>query len=641
LAAINQTPCQIREVAYVLPSAPCDRCHQPAERYSTTGRIAVDVDLEKPVLLSVVVSVHLCPECHHYFRAQPPFLRPDATYSRRVMLKAIEAVHHDGMAMRHVPARLARDFWVSPSESMVRQWCKSYQAGFDFVADYQRWVISEFSGILCVDEVYQDQLALLLAVDPAAPDGDRLIGYQLVHGSVDARIIESFLFHLSQVGVQPEQVITDGSALYPAVLAKVWPVAAHQLCLFHETRHVTKAAMEVIQAARSALPSPPSQPGRGWRGPLHDHPPTQNPDDPAYQRWQRRHATWQAGIAQVHLLSQQGWSQRAIARQLNISRQTVRKWQKLDPPSKVPADLAEAWNTPKPPSADAMRHAARQAKQEQIRTLSYQGLSYSAIARQVGMHRVTVKRWLLLHAPAQHDPEPESELTPVEVSQANHGTPDDQACKVTALQVDQSTQDQQQSASLTPKPLVPPAPWTSWEEVKQVQEVLHEHRFLLLRRPEHLNTDQQARVAALLASPVPQLRVARSFLLEWYVLWKDEQGNRRALENAKSRYEAWRSNPTYLAEPALRRVLNRMTDARFEHLSPFLRNPRWEATNNGAERTGRAFRHGQAPHFNLRVQASIEGSLVVDICQRKMATHNAPAEHTSCATRGRKRRDPV
>ena len=62
------------------------------------------------------------------------------------------------------------------------------------------------------------------------------------------------------------------------------------------------------------------------------------------------------------------------------------------------------------------------------------------------------------------------------------------------------------------------------------------------------------------------------------------------------------TNPTYLAEPALRRVLNRMTDARFEHLSPFLRNPRWEATNNGAERAGRAFRHGQAAHFNLRAK---------------------------------------
>jgi hypothetical protein len=52
---------------------------------------------------------------------------------------------------------------------------------------------SEFSGILCVTEVYQGQLALLLAVDPAAPDGDRLVGYQLVHGRVDTAVVAGFL----------------------------------------------------------------------------------------------------------------------------------------------------------------------------------------------------------------------------------------------------------------------------------------------------------------------------------------------------------------------------------------------------------------------------------------------------------------
>ena len=39
--------------------------------------------------------------------------------------------------------------------------------------DLIRRVVNEFSEILCVDEVYQDRLALLLAVDPTAPDGDR------------------------------------------------------------------------------------------------------------------------------------------------------------------------------------------------------------------------------------------------------------------------------------------------------------------------------------------------------------------------------------------------------------------------------------------------------------------------------------
>ena len=248
----------------------------------------MDLDLNHPILLSVSVSVHHCVPCAHYFRAQPPFLRKDATYSRRVVEKAVDAVYRDGLAMRRVPERLARDFWVQPSEGMVRRWCTDYRAGFAFEADYQSWVVREFSGILCVDEVYQDDLALLLAVDPAAPEGDRLVGYQLVHGSVDADLIAAFLSHLKEAGIQPEQVITDGSSLYPTVLARVWPAAAHQLCLFHETRRVTKAAMAVIQAARSALPSPAPEPGSGFRGRLRDHPPSDNPADPAHQRWQMR-----------------------------------------------------------------------------------------------------------------------------------------------------------------------------------------------------------------------------------------------------------------------------------------------------------------------------------------------------------------
>ena len=103
---------------------------------------------------------------------------------------------------------------------MIRRWVRTYRETFDFVVDYQPWVVSEFSGILCVDEVYQGQLALLLAVDPAAPDGDRLVGYQLVHGIVDATIVEAFLARLKDAGVAPEQVITDGSSLYPIRLAQ-------------------------------------------------------------------------------------------------------------------------------------------------------------------------------------------------------------------------------------------------------------------------------------------------------------------------------------------------------------------------------------------------------------------------------------
>jgi transposase len=556
----NRTVCQVREVAYLLPSLPCDRCQQPAARFSTAERVAIDLDLDQPTLLLIAVSVHFCAACQHYCRAQPPFLRPDAIYTNRVVATAVAAVYQDSMAMRRVPDRLARDFWVRPSEASIRQWCRAYRTHFDFATDYQPWVVQEFSGVLCVDEVYQGQLAFLFAVDPAAPDGDRLIGYQLVQGDVDAAGVERFLRQLRDAGIHPDEVITDGSSLYPTVLTKIWPTAAHQLCLFHESRHVTRAALDVIQAVRRALPVPPPKAGRRWGGRLRASPPTDDPDDPDYQRWQLRQATRQAGVAQVHVLARQGLSHRAIARQLGIHRGTVKAWLALEPPAKVPDDLAGDWHDRRLPDADTLRRQARQAKHAQVRALALQGHSYCAIARQVGIHRVTVSKWLnhaVSNDPAHHRPEPPESTT--------------DAATPTALP---STQ--------------PLPPWQQWDEVRVVREGLQEHRYLLLRRPKHLMAEQQAHIDTLLASPVgPQIQVARRFLEEWYLLLYDADGQRRTLDEARERFAAWSSDGAYATVAPLRRVQERMT-MEFERLSQFLRNPHWEATNNGAERAGRA-----------------------------------------------------
>jgi DNA-binding NarL/FixJ family response regulator len=612
-------------VAYLLPEAPCDRCGCPAPRYSLAERVAVDLHLEGPILLAVRVSVHRCRPCQHYFRAQPPFLRRDATYSRRVVLKAMEAVHQDSMAMRRVPARLARDFWVQPSEGMIRQWCADYRAGFDFETDYQPWVVREFSGILCVDEVYQDDLALLLAVDPAAPGGDRLVGYQLLRGPVDADVVAAFLARLRDAGIQPEQVITDGSSLYPTVLARIWPAAAHQLCLFHETRHVTKAAMEVIQAVRSALPHPAPEPGSYFRGPLRAQPPSPDPADPAHQRWQMRRKVREAGIAQVHRLAQEGLSQRAIARRLGLHRKTVKEWLQLLPPNEVSDGFTQIWHDRTAPDADDLRRAAHEARRSRVLELRQQGLTYSAIARAVGLHRVTVKQWLL-----------DSSAAPVSLAV----TPND-ATPTGFLGADQpplgdtKTQPLVNTNELSGSAVAPPAPWQDWDQVRQVREALREHRFLLMRRPEHLDPDQQAIVADLLTSSSSELNTARTFLLDWYAVWKDDQGHRRSVADARVLYDAWRSDPIYLAVPALRRTLARMTDARFEQLSPFLRRPHWEATNNGAERGARAFRHHQAPHFNLRSQEAITGALLTTHCLRQAAATTPAQQEASRSTRGR------
>ena len=555
------------------------------------------------MLLHVTVSVHHCIECEHYFRAQPPFLQPGAIYANRVVDKAVQSVYEDGMAMRQVPTRMARDFWVCPSEGSIRRWCRAYSESFDFATDYQPWVVSEFSGILCVDEVYQDRLALLLAVDPAAPDGDRLVGYQLVHGNVDATEVERFLAHLKEVGIDPDQVITDGSSLYPTVLAKIWPDAAHQLCLFHETRHMTKAVMKAINAIRKSLPhSPPSLATRGG-GPLRSQPPSDDPTDPASQHWYWRQARRQAEITYVHELAQQGLSQRAIARQTGHHRETIKRWlqEPIPPlPEDMPTDLTEVASLPAP----LQRKQQKQKLKRQVHALAQEGLSHSAIARRVGIHRITVKSWLEQDLPS----EPTEPVSPEE------------------------------KVDMPP----PPAPWSSWDEVRQIREALQEHRFLLLHRPENLTSDEQEQIDALFTSPIgEQLQIVRSFLVDWYQLWLDDHGQRRTLAEAKTRYEAWRDSTTYQTVPQLQRAQARMTTAKFERLSQFLRHPKWEATNNGAERAGRAFRHRQAPHFNLRSKESIENSISVIACLRKAAALQPPLGPYHTCQRGRKRRSQI
>ena len=56
----------------------------------------------------------------------------------------------------------------------------------------------------------KDQRALLLAVDPAGV-GDRLVGYQVGTGAVRPDAMRTFLRHLKDAGVEPDEVSTDAT----------------------------------------------------------------------------------------------------------------------------------------------------------------------------------------------------------------------------------------------------------------------------------------------------------------------------------------------------------------------------------------------------------------------------------------------
>jgi hypothetical protein len=58
----------------------------------------------------------------------------------------------------------------------------------------------------------------------------------------------------------PEVLVTDGSTLYPALLAVLWPDDDHQLCVFHVIKDINKLILDAVRRKRTAMSR------RGQRG---------------------------------------------------------------------------------------------------------------------------------------------------------------------------------------------------------------------------------------------------------------------------------------------------------------------------------------------------------------------------------------
>jgi hypothetical protein len=62
-----------------------------------------------------------------------------------------------------------------------------------------------------------------------------------------------FLGNPKNWALDPEVVVTDGSNLYPTVLAELWPDADHQLCVFHIIKDINKLTLDAVRRMRTAM----------------------------------------------------------------------------------------------------------------------------------------------------------------------------------------------------------------------------------------------------------------------------------------------------------------------------------------------------------------------------------------------------
>ncbi len=269
-----------------------------------------------------------------------------------------------------------------------------------------------------------------------------------------------------------------------------------------------------------------------------------------------------------------------------------------------------------PPSAEQLdadseryrwRLARRTAGIAQAHALHQHISSARAIGRQLGVNHGTIRKWLKLTPP---DPAVVSELAA--------------------------------TAKQTPAPEPPPAPWLDWDQVRRVREDLRLHRTLFLHQTENLTTEELRTLAELLAGPVgSELRIARSFMEAWFAIWKDDLGRRRTPDDARQRYSIWQTDAQAATLAQLRRQQHHLDGDHFTRLSAFLRDPTWEPTNNAAERGGRAFRHGQHPHFRLRSAATIDADLKARACLQKERFCSPPPTRLHHCQRGRHQQRPL
>src|SRR5262245_16446920 len=62
-----------------------------------------------------------------------------------------------------------------------------------------------------------------------------------------------FLDNLKNWGFAPKVVVTDGSNLYPALLAEMWSQARHQLCIFHVLKDINEHVFDALRRLRKQL----------------------------------------------------------------------------------------------------------------------------------------------------------------------------------------------------------------------------------------------------------------------------------------------------------------------------------------------------------------------------------------------------
>jgi Transposase len=240
---------RVERVSCAPKTFPCPQCGKKGRRKDVHTRRVRDIAYREIVMLEIEVGEYrarCC--CCKTFRAQMEGIEPRAEYTNRVREAVIDRLLDDRMSVERLRLALKRDFHLELSDGFLYD-CLDWKVRQVDLPAYRQWTLANFSGALCIDEIHLGHRTLLLATDPI---NDFPVAFALVRAN-DQDHMRRFLDNLKNWGFAPEVVVTDGSNLYPALLAAIWPQARHQLCVFHVLKDINKHVFDALRRLRKQL----------------------------------------------------------------------------------------------------------------------------------------------------------------------------------------------------------------------------------------------------------------------------------------------------------------------------------------------------------------------------------------------------
>src|SRR6202049_4469780 len=233
----------VRVVRCAGKTHPCPHCGKRGRRKRPLPRRIRSLAYRQVAYLDVYYAEYeaRCP-CCKFFRSWPLDGPPKSDYDDLVRIAVLDRLLEDGLNVLRTTAAMRRDFLLSLSEGFIYDCLRWLGTQLD-VAAHRKMVIEKFSGTLCIDELHLGRFTLLLCTDPIA---DLPVAFALVSRN-DEPHMRRFLNNLKSWGLLPRVVISDGSNLYPKVLAELWPHARHQLCVFHILKDINDLIIKAVR----------------------------------------------------------------------------------------------------------------------------------------------------------------------------------------------------------------------------------------------------------------------------------------------------------------------------------------------------------------------------------------------------------